>query len=223
MRSIKKIMCISISCTLLFTGCLKDEQLYQSYKTDNNTSNNVYNESETISSVSVMTSKQYLFSATCLEYNMMVPYVQGGSAEERLKKYDKGIQEEDLKDEYFHGVDSEGYVKWLYAKIFNTDIIVGTLFSYLENCTKIVDFSTLQIGDICSIEDSTNANLYGVVAYINEDGTVIVSLCDSSPNEKFVTGSVRLAYIQSQKNSYYENSMPVNFNVFYRPNVKWGS
>lgn len=217
MRRMIKTIFISLSCTLLLTGCLKEDDLYKSYSNIDIDSVSIDN-SDTYNQ---LTDKQYLFSATCLEYNMMVPYVQGGRSDNSLKKYLKGIMTVDLEVDQIQGVDSEGYVKWLYKKIFKKDIIDGALNNYLKQCIKISGVSELQIGDICLTND--NVIQYGVVAYIAEDGKVIVSLCDSRPSEKFVTGSVRLAYIQSQQNSYYGDSLPVDFTMFYRPNVKWES
>lgn len=222
MRNIKNIICISICSTMLLTGCLKEEDLYGAYNKDSSI-NTVTENNANLDYETQLTTKQYMFAATCLEYNMQVPYVQGGRAAGSLNKYYEGITEEDIKDENIRGLDSEGYVKWLYQSIFNKDIFEGTLASYLDKCIQVSDISSLQIGDICLIDDSFNAKLYGVVAYIDHDGTVLVSLCDSRPSEKFITGSTRLAYIKSQYNGYYEKSLPVDFNLFYRLNVQWGS
>ena len=222
MRKSLLIMEACLICTM-FTGCVRTSSSYSNsdiyYSLESNNKHLEQNGIDEVTPAAAMSKRQQLLSAYCLEYNGVIPYVTDATAEEYEMKVNNSKNE--VSDIIFSGMDSEGYVKWLYSSIFGENVIEGTLDAYLQKCDKIDVSEGLQVGDICSVDDGFPGKVYGVVAYVEEDGEVIVSLCDALPSEKFSGGSNRLAYLRVQKNEYLGNSEPTTCNIFYRPAVDW--
>lgn len=169
-------------------------------------------------------------SLLCREYNNLIPFaVDGREYGLGYEKYNDGFDNRTWKKNFgvSFGLDGEGYIIWIYRNTFGStpdgmEDGISTLVGKRD--VKQIKIEELEIGDICMLTNDTAAsyNQYGIVAGEN-DGNIVVSLCDNVSTPKFSDGGTRLAYIVDDYNVAIGESMPVDFKYFIRlTDLDWG-
>lgn len=119
------------------------------------------------------------------------------------------------------GVDSLGYVIWVYRNIFGTCPVE---FEEPEKWPVIwspVTTQELEIGDIGVHQDtSNNQNHFGLFVGYSSGFPVFVH-CSGLAAPGYPGGNDRLSFLKSATTSFYMGNAPVDFHYFYRPDVEW--
>ena len=157
-----------------------------------------------------------------LGYNGCIPYAQGGrSYDKGFHKYPGGIDNRGKLPELQTGLDSWGYVVWLFR---NTNGSAGDEWLSPEafaGASMEVTESGLEVGDVGMLsEPGSSGNHYGVcVGFL--DGIPVFSHCANIPADGYPCGNSRLSYLASSTALYLHGSAPVRFTCFYRPGNSW--
>ena len=157
-----------------------------------------------------------------LEYDGFIPYATGGRYYyDGFPKYPGGIDNRGAAPEQQTGMDSYGYVYWLYKNVFGSLGEEWFDISTLYETAMSVSVSDIQVGDIGMMQPAdSKRNHFGVcVGFIN--GHPVFTHCLNSPVEKYPLGNNRLSFVKSDFNSYIRGSAPVEFKEFIRPAVNW--
>jgi len=157
-----------------------------------------------------------------LEYNGYIPFASGGrSFEKGFHKYRSGIDNRGKPPELQTGLDSWGYVMWLFRNTFGEDGDEWLSPEALSKTAAEVKREDLQVGDIGMLyPPGENGNHFGVcVGYI--DGIPVFSHCANIPAEGYPCGNSRLSCLSAEEDLYMHGSAPVGFTCFFRPAVAW--
>lgn len=157
-----------------------------------------------------------------LEYDGYIPYAAGGRYYHKgFPKYPDGIDNRGAAPDMQTGMDSYGYVYWLYKNVFGSLTEEWFDISTLYETAMSVQAGELQVGDIGMMEAAdSKRNHFGVcVGFIN--GHPVFTHCLNSPVEKYPMGNNRLSFLKSEFNGYIRGSAPVEFREFIRPAVNW--
>lgn len=157
-----------------------------------------------------------------LEYNGYIPFASGGrSFDKGFHKYTDGIDNRGRAPELQTGLDSWGYVLWLFRNTFGT---VGEEWldpeSFAGKASE-VEKENLEVGDIGMLSGPGEAgNHFGVcIGFI--DGIPVFSHCANIPADRYPLGNSRLSFLSGSTDLYLQGSPPVGFTRFYRPLVSW--
>lgn len=156
-----------------------------------------------------------------------LPFKEGG----RDCYYEGFIRYSDIIDNYklensdlgdlSHGMDSQGFVIWLYRNIFgicSSDFL--DLVKMYENGDKVSQ-SELNVGDIGLYTDKEGfPNHYGVCVGF-DNGIPVFAHCSGIYRSKLPMGTNIISHLKSASTDYICGYPPVEFNYFFRPNVDW--
>lgn len=157
-----------------------------------------------------------------LEYNNKIPFALGGRyGRTGYPVVDSGIDNRYHPEDSKMGMDSLGYIMWLYRNLF------GTYDGQLEDPTSMytdcsVSIDELRIGDVGMITLDRDGNHFGICVGFIEDKAVF-SHCDSAPHQLYPGGVNRLTFLASQTDEYLEGQAPTDFLYFVRPMAEWES
>jgi len=119
------------------------------------------------------------------------------------------------------GVDSLGYVIWVYRNVFASS---SPAFNEPEGWPQQwqqITVTELEIGDIGVYQDpSSTQNHYGVFVG-HSNGFPVFAHCSGVAAPKYPCGNDRLAFLKSVTQQYYMGNAPVDFHYFFRPMVDW--
>lgn len=167
---------------------------------------------------------EHSLNRLCMEYNDLIPYAEGGRYYGLgYRKYHAG--HDNTYDVLYGdgkgaGLDDVGYIIWMYRNIFGrTPCDMEDLYA-LAGQSEEVQAGDLQVGDICMMEQG-GVYHFGMIGFAGTDNHVLVTHCDNTYSERFPCGAVRLSYIKSLKNEYYEASAPADFTYFFRIIDDW--
>lgn len=151
-----------------------------------------------------------------LSYNGKIPYAPNGRY--WLLDYPiflDGIDNRLLPADMVIGLDSKGYVIWLFRNVF------GICDPLIETPTELykeyqVNSDSLQVGDIGMLTINKNEkNHIGVCIGYFED-VPIFSHCDSYADINYPCGNTRISYLKSYRDEYFLCKPPVDFQYFIR-------
>lgn len=147
-----------------------------------------------------------------------IPFLEGGNLIERqFSKFSAGVDNRFLEKEFQTGLDSLGYVQWLYNHLFQEPITDPAEESGQGN--RIV-LGELRPGDIVMREYRTGrANHYGIFLGYDRQIPVVVH-CDSGPWPRFPEGVLKISAI-GEDGKYYMGTPAEDFSYFSRPAVVW--
>jgi len=157
-----------------------------------------------------------------LEYNGYIPYAQGGrSFDKGFHKYPGGIDNRGKGSELQTGLDSWGYVIWLFRNTLGATGDEWLSPETIAETSMEVAESALEVGDVgMLLPPGSSGNHYGVcVGFI--DGIPVFSHCANVPADKYPCGNNRLSYLESSTGLYLHGSAPVAFTFFFRPESGW--
>ena len=157
--------------------------------------------------------------AFILDYMGYIPFADGGRF--YGTGYFKSPDGVDNRIQSPAGMDSLGYVIWVYRNVF------GSCSEKLENPVanlqewQQVSVENLQIGDIGMYTDKAGErNHFGIfVGY--DHGIPVFSHCSGLMALKYPCGNDRLSFLKSMTSLYYMGNAPVEFNFFFRLDVPW--
>lgn len=119
------------------------------------------------------------------------------------------------------GMDSLGYVIWLYRNVFGicSEDFENPIILY-GNSQK-VKIEDLKVGDIGMYTDQLGVpNHFGVfVGY--DHGIPVFAHCAGIAVPKYPCGNDRLSFLRAAVEDYYMGNAPVELNFFFRPEVPW--
>lgn len=147
-----------------------------------------------------------------------IPFLEGGHfLEGRFPKFPDGLDNRVLEKGFQTGVDSLGYVQWLYNQMFQ--VVIEDPAEEFRQGNRIA-VSELRAGDIAMKDYHVGAaNHYGI--FLGYDGDIPVIIhCDSGPWPRFPGGVVKLSTIE-EEGHYYMGTSPEAFSYFTRPAVVW--
>lgn len=147
-----------------------------------------------------------------------IPFLEGGHLMEgQFPQLLAGVDNRFLEKEFRIGVDSFGYVQWLYGQLFKEKIT-----DPIEDVRQgnSISLTELRPGDIAMREYQEGvANHYGI--FLGYDrGIPVVVHCDSGPWPCFPAGVVKLSAIGGE-GEYYMGTPAEDFSYFTRPAVTW--
>lgn len=155
-------------------------------------------------------------------YNGKIPYCVGGRFwQQGYPVIDGGIDNRNLPEGVSMGMDSLGYVIWLYRNMFGIcDEEMEAPVALLYEKYKI-NKEQLEVGDIGMATLNSDENHYGVcIGY--DHGIPVFTHCDSSPSELYPGGTTRFSYLSASAKRYYMGNRPVDLQYFFRPpNILW--
>lgn len=157
-----------------------------------------------------------------------IPFKDGG----RDCYYEGFVRYNDVIDNYklemtelgdlSHGMDSQGFVIWLYRNTFGIcqSDFLDLVKMYNGSSTK-VSSSELQVGDIGLLTDKEgDPNHFGVCVGFDKDIPVFAH-CTGIYKDKLPMGTNIISHLKSASNDYLCGYPPVEFNFFFRPDVDW--
>lgn len=154
-----------------------------------------------------------------LSYNGKIPYMDGAKClVQGYPVLDTGFDYTLLPEGGFVGMDSLGYVEWLYLNTF------GQCPEELQKPEDVyekyrVEEDELEIGDI-GMYTLDGQNHYGIcIGYENDKA--VFSHCSSIPKEKYPGGCTSVSYLASQNSTYLQGNPPEDFKYFIRIPVAW--
>ena len=155
-----------------------------------------------------------------IRYHHSIPFQDGErylAAEYPVVK--DGVDIRQFPEDAEVGMDSFGYVLWLYRNVFG--VTPDGLFSP-EDLLKqsAVPSSELQVGDIGIAADNKGKAHYGVCIGFYDD-LAVFSHCSSIPAERYPGGTTRYSFLSSQTDRFFDGMAPENFTEFYRLSVDW--
>lgn len=122
-----------------------------------------------------------------------------------------------LEKEFRTGLDSLGYVQWLYSQLFQ-EPITDPAEEFRQG--KRIVLEELRTGDVVMREyQEGTANHYGVFLGYDREIPVVVH-CDSGPWPRFPEGVLKLSAIGGE-GEYYMGTPAEDFSYFSRPAVVW--
>lgn len=157
-----------------------------------------------------------------LEYNGYIPFASGGRSFDRgFHKYASGIDNRGRAPELQTGLDSWGYILWLFRNTFGTlgdewldpETFAGTAAEVEEESLEVGDIGMLRMPE-------ETGNHYGVCIGFLE-GIPVFSHCANIPADRYPLGNSRLSFLSSGTGRYLQGAAPVGFTHFYRPPVRW--
>ena len=154
-----------------------------------------------------------------LSYNGKIPYMDGAKClVQGYPVLDTGFDYTLLPKGGFAGMDSLGYVEWLYLNTF------GQCPAEIEKPEAVyekykIEENELKVGDI-GMYVLDGRNHYGVcIGY--ENNYAVFSHCSSIPKEKYPGGCTSISYLASQTSDYLQGNPPEDFEYFIRIPAAW--
>lgn len=148
------------------------------------------------------------------EYHGYIPFLDGETYYgEGYFKSEEGV---DNRSGDAYGMDSLGYVIWVYRNTFGSaDKELEEGVSFLKTKTE-VPADKLRVGDIGVYSpDEQIPNHYGI--YVGDyDGVPVFSHLSGECAEKYPCGHDRYSFLRSARDSYFQGNAPVEFTKFYR-------
>ncbi len=157
-----------------------------------------------------------------LRYNGHIPFASGGrSFDKGFHIYAYGIDNRGRAPELQTGLDSWGYVLWLFRNTFGT---VGEEWldpKSFAGAASEVEKESLEVGDIGMLcGPGEDENHYGVcVGFL--DGVPVFTHCANIFADRYPLGNSRLSFLSGSTDLYLQGSPPVGFTRFFRPLVSW--
>ena len=157
-----------------------------------------------------------------LEYDGVIPYASGGrSFDKGFHKYASGIDNRGKAPELQTGLDSWGYVVWLFKNVFGALDEAWLEPESLVSTGKTVNKEEIRVGDIGMMYPAGKVpNHYGVCIGFSGNKPVF-SHCVNIPKEHYPLGCTRLSFLAADSQEYIDMSGPVSFTVFFRPDLNW--
>lgn len=153
-----------------------------------------------------------------LEYNGYVPFKTNGRVWGEIPKLNHGVDNRKKGMEDSYGVDSLGYVLWIYYQMFQ-EIIPNPAEEYRNgNRISATDLLPGDIGMEVFLEGEPNH--YGI--FLGYDGGIpVFAHCTNVPCPGYPQGVSRLSSIALYSDKYYMGTSPATFQYFMRPDVTW--